>query len=534
VAQVQSRKSYQSRFLRRRVSLHKQLDFAGRFWEKLAVLNPFNRKAEIQTVRPPEFEFADDELTGTRKPRRNLVLPVLMGAILFFAMTGALRADVNSLPAGYSIKLISSNVTADQISQLAFNPGDMTHVYAARDTLAKVARYDYDPVTGMLSHELMVATNTNHKELIGIGFHRTNLYVTFDYTDSTRPGDGRIARFMYPNSNGVYQVRHDFVYGINKGDHDANMIKIKGDSLYVGIGGAGRNGNPAIENIYTLTIARIVDLNQIVTVTNQIGAAFKGPINYLASATEWTNTAGADGQLRYFASGFRNPFGINFDPEGDLWVSVNGNSDVGYFSDDLLYKKVPLGGEGDFPPPSFGFAKYITGTPIAPFISFGVSPSPTGFDFITSGPDAGKILLTEAGATKTATLGRDLLLIDSNTGSHQQIYQFSTNSTMTDVLRDPYGRFLISDYRKGNIWLLTPPLPAPNLDAVVTNGSLRLAWPLAGVEHKLEETSDLGSTNSWHTSSAAIQINPGAIEAQVPLTNTARFLRLRKQSSGGD
>ena len=370
-------------------------------------------------------------------------------------MAGTLQADVNKLPPGYSIKLISTGITSQitSISQLAFKPGDLTHVYAARDTMAKVSRYNFNPVTGALTNEVAIAINTDGRELIGLGFHSTNLYVTFDYggTRTVRPGDGRLARFFNPNTNGVYQSRHDFVYGIDKGDHDLNMIKIKGNTLYVGIGAASRNGDPARDSIHTMTIARIVDLNQIISHTNQIGTNFKGPINYLANAAEWVNTNGTDGQLRYFASGFRNPFGINFDPDGDLWVSSNGNNDPGFFSDDLLYKKVFLGAQGDFPPPSFGFTNYITGTPHAPFISFGVSPAVTGFDFIREGPDAGKVMLAQAGASPTNSLGRDLHLIDPNTGSHQQIYQFTTNapvSTITDVLRDPFGRFLIADYSK--------------------------------------------------------------------------------------
>src|SRR5262245_23810783 len=450
-----------------------------------------------------------------------------------FTTAGALRADINNLPPGYSIRIISSNVSANLISQLAFKPGDLTHVYAGRDTQARVTRYDFNPVTGLLSNALTVATNTDHRELIGLGFHGDYLYVTFDYGGSrtVAPGDGRLARFFNPNGSGVYQSRHDFVHSIDKGDHDVDMIKIKGDTLYVGIGAASRNGDPARDNIYTMTIARIVDLNQIISDTNQIGSNFKGPSNYLASATEWMNTNGADGQLRYFASGFRNPFGINFDPDGDLWVSSNGNNDLGYPSPDLLYKKVFLGAQGDFPPPSFGFTNYINGTPLAPFLNLGNSPAVAGLDFIRDGPDAGKLLLLESGASNTNWLGRDLLLIDPNTGSHQQIYQFTTNaptSTITDVLRDPFGRFLIADYGRGNIWLLTPPLPRPQLEFGATNNSLRLAWPLTGVEYHLEETSNLAVTNSWQTSSAAVQITTNGIEAQVAFTNVARFFRLKK------
>jgi hypothetical protein len=123
------------------------------------------------------------------------------------------------------------------------------------------------------------------------------------------------------------------------------------------------------------------------------------------------------------------------------------------------------------------------------------------------------------------------LLIDPDTGSHQQIYQFTTNapvSTMTDVLRDPFGRFLIADYGRGNIWLLTPPLPRPQLEFSRTNNNLRLVWPLTGVEYRLEETSNLAASNSWQTSSATVQITTNDIEAQVAFTNAVRFFRLKK------
>jgi hypothetical protein len=457
----------------------------------------------------------------------------LLSGLMIFVSLQPVLADLNNLPPGYSIKIISSNVTAAAVSQLAFKPGDWTHFYAARDTQARVTRYDYDPVTGLLTNEITVATNVDHKELIGLGFHGNDLYVTFDYGGSrtVRPGDGRIARYFNPDGNGVYHSRHDIVYGIDKGDHDVDMIKIRGDTLYVGIGAASRNGDPSRDNIYTMTIARIVDLNQVISNTNQIGADFKGPVNYLASPGEWVNTNGADGQLRYFASGFRNPFGINFDADGDLWVTSNGNNDPGYFSEDLLYKKVRLGDQGDFPPVAFGFTNYITGHPITPFVDFGVSPAVAGLDFISDGPDAGKVLMVESGASQTNNLGRDLVLIDPNTGSHQRIYQFSTNSptsTMTDCLRDPFGRFLIADYSRGNIWLLTPPLPQPRLAGAMSGGTLNLSWPLIGVEYRLEETSDVAFTNGWHTSSAAIQINTNVIKAQVNITNAARFFRLTK------
>ena len=223
-----------------------------------------------------------------RVNRSRQTASLLLSASFFFTLSSPLRADINNLPPGYSIRIVSSNVSANMVSQLAFKPGDLTHLYAARDTQARVTRYDFNPVTGLLTNALTVATNTDHRELIGLGFHGNYLYVTFDYGGSrtVAPGDGRIARFFNPNGSGVYQSRHDFVHSIDKGDHDVDMIKIKGDTLYVGIGAVSRNGDSAWDNIYTMTITQIMDLNQIISNTNQISSNFKGPSNYLASTTE--------------------------------------------------------------------------------------------------------------------------------------------------------------------------------------------------------------------------------------------------------
>lgn len=462
-------------------------------------------------------------------------LGILLGAIWFLGGNVFwVRADLNNLPPGYSMTMVSSNVAASYISQMAFRPGDLTHLYAVRSLGAgsKISRYDYDPVTGLLSNEFTPITNANNKEMIGLGFHGTNMYVTFDYGGSrtARPGDGRIARFMDPDGDGFFQVRHDFVHSINKGDHDVEQIQFKGDSLYVSIGGVGRKGDPAEENIYSMTIARIADINQVVTDASQIGADFKGPINYLASPIEWTNTAGAANQLRYFASGFRNPFGLAFDPDGDLWITVNGNSDVGFFSDDFIYKKVHYGDEGEFPPPAFGFTKHIHGNPITNLVNFGVSPSPAGLDFIREGPDAGKAVVGRLGATKTNWLGRDLVLVDPNTGAWEQIYQFSTNTSdyaACDVLRDPFGRFLVSDLGHNAVWLLRSPLPAPSLLVQKDGAALEFSWPLIAVEYGLEETDDLGA-NSWTDVAATPEIRTNGIFLEVSATNTVRFYRLKQ------
>jgi hypothetical protein len=213
-----------------------------------------------------------------------------------------------------------------------------------------------------------------------------------------------------------------------------------------------------------------------------------------------------------------------------LWVTVNVNSDVGFFSDDYLYKKVQYGDEGEFPPPEFGFTKYISGNPITNLVNFGVSPSPAGLDFIREGPEAGKVLVGRLGATRTNWLGRDLVLVDPNTGAWAQIYQFSTNSSAyaaCDVLRDPFGRFLVSDLGHDAVWLLRTPLPPPELSVRRASDAVELSWPLIAVEYELESSSNL-LPNSWESVNQPIDVRTNGIFIELSATNTARFYRLKQ------
>jgi hypothetical protein len=66
------------------------------------------------------------------------------------------------------------------------------------------------------------------------------------------------------------------VHSIPTGTHGINQLQIVGSTLYVRIGAASRTGNPTSENVYTMTVARIVDLIQI-DFSGSIGADFTGP-----------------------------------------------------------------------------------------------------------------------------------------------------------------------------------------------------------------------------------------------------------------
>lgn len=83
------------------------------------------------------------------------------------------------------------------------------------------------------------------------------------YAPLNAPPLSRLTRFSSLDLAGVYRSRHDFAHSIPAGAHGVNQIAITGDTLYVGIGAARRTGNPAEQNIYTMTLARIADLGSV-------------------------------------------------------------------------------------------------------------------------------------------------------------------------------------------------------------------------------------------------------------------------------
>src|SRR5262245_31746727 len=123
--------------------------------------------------------------------RRHIAMSAVV-CILLLAVCGA------ALPAaaapglgrpGYSLSKVSAAVPATGFAQLAFRPGDMGHVYAARIS-GVVTRYDYDAITGHLANAVDVATTPGY-EIHGLAFHGVDLYVSLN----APPAGARLARF---------------------------------------------------------------------------------------------------------------------------------------------------------------------------------------------------------------------------------------------------------------------------------------------------------------------------------------------------
>ena len=265
----------------------------------------------------------------------------------------------------------------------------------------------------------------------------------------------RLARFSDPDASGVYRTRHDFVHSIPTGTHGINQIQIVGSTLYVGIGAASRKGDPAVENVYTMTVARIVDLAQT-DFSGPIGADFKGPVNNLADPVEWLNTGGADGKLRYYASGFRNPFGIvDRCRRRPMAVSTNGNSDPGFLSPDLSV------------PGRFRWGARATSLPRPSDSACRMSPAPRSSRSRTSARVRRRPAWPSCRPARTRdsswwrSTGRPTTrpwdgMSCSSIPSRVPRRCWSPNlKGPTDVAPDPFGRLLIADINDSSVWLLT-------------------------------------------------------------------------------
>jgi hypothetical protein len=379
-------------------------------------------------------------------------------AVFCFWTGNFLWAQPGPAPQGYLFTNVSSGLASSAVSgiqQLTFKPGDTSHVYASRGFGGTVTRYDYNADTGQLSNPFTAANLSGVSDglgvITGIGFHGNDMWIT-RWPGYVNPRPTAISRLRDSNGDGVYETRADFATGMNVGDHNITQIEIRGNSLFTGIGKNTNAGSPSFELSYNGTIARIADLNNPVAMDLSSGAA---------QAT-FADSSVADGRLRRWASGFRNPYGMRFDSTGKLWVTDNGANPEGTFpgSPDLIYNSVPQNGVGRFPPPGQPGAPTPTITPLA---NLGSHSAPTGFDFIATGPHRGDVLVgTAAGGAE----GKRLMRVDANSGT-VSTFIAGFNIT-TDVVADPFGRLLVAEYAANAVYLLSPPPDGDaNLDRLV-------------------------------------------------------------------
>lgn len=403
----------------------------------------------------------------------NWATRTLAVTVVMLECLGQVHADF--LPGGYSDPTLVSGQTSDflNISQLAFNPSDPNHLYAARFNFGWangfITRYDFDPASGNVNHPVTIAAVPGAS--LGLAFHNNDLYVA---TADGNTGLGGIFRYQ-PTENGAYGNAVEFINNVPVGLHSLDHLQIWGNTLYVGIGtktDTGINNTQGVqESVYNGTIGVIADVTKSDYSAN--GASNLPLANVLTDPDP--------GKLHVFASGFRNPFGVLVTAGGQVWVSDNG-SDVPV-TPDLLYKGLMPGDKGVFP-------TLNPGNLVSPFANLGLHTAATGLATVPLGANQGDMLvgLFHHDLDDPApTLGNEVVLIDHLSGT--VIPSLSSLTSVTDILSDPSGKILIADFgpnfdnggnpNSGGIFLLAPEVPEPTsamqlLLALAILGTMRL------------------------------------------------------------
>jgi len=301
------------------------------------------------------------------------------GLTLVFPVIGAF-AQPKVAPAydgKLRIELAGDLGSGVQPTQMVFGPDNRLYVMS---NSGNVYSLRYNPATGVLSDKKTAAFVNSG---IGIAFHtgktgKTALYVTVQDEGNffgNNFNHDHLLKLTDDNRNGVWgesdETRVRIVANIPTGDHNADQILVRGDSLYVSIGirtingrqgqltsgstddfngkgfWLGGNGVMFGDSALGGTICMIEDLNQVADVedaANPYGSsAIRNQAFYQDNAAPYSATLGA-GKLRVHSAGARNPFGLAFDKDGALYFTNNfnrvetngdGTAGFGYLFDSL-------------------------------------------------------------------------------------------------------------------------------------------------------------------------------------------------------
>lgn len=442
---------------------------------------------------------------------------ILLGSVGSIAPAEA--AVVSIAPAyqdDLQIKLVSGSIfdsKPSRITQMALGPDDRLYAVTLNQGVLSFA---YDANTGALS-DMKTAVDISG---LGIGFQGNTMYLS---------SDGNIVRLTDNNRNGVWgeprETRVNIVEGIPTGDHGVENIQIQGNTLYVGIGTRTINGqytrlfdpkDSLGESSYGGSISWIQDLTKVPSRPNsaqlrdQNGKLLSNK-DFITNGTPYTSKA--PNKLIVNSSGARNPFGLAFDANGNLWMTNNYNranstndgksipnpkdaldnnlnddvydqffrvkyqADYGFANGN--WRNNPVATKAGF----FNANKLVRSTtfdnlePLAPGFhkpynptkpnGLGPSSSADGFDFY-KGTELGSEFFNKAFVTRWThsvqtpdgkhTLNyADIVLVDPLTGQVSQVATGFNNPL--DVLADEKGLF-VADY-DGGIYRISAATPAP-------------------------------------------------------------------------
>jgi glucose/arabinose dehydrogenase len=255
-------------------------------------------------------------------------LSIIAGAFFYFPAVANAASITPAYQSDLQINKISGSLfdstTPSRITQMAFGPD--ARLYAITDNQG-VSSFAYDSNTGTLSDKKTVANISG----LGIGFQGSTMYLSaFD----------KLVRLTDDNNNGVWgefgETSVNLVEGIPTGDHSADQIQIQGNTLYLGIGIRTINGeftklfsqplDSKGETSYGGSISWIQDLTQVPSTPNAAqlrdeNGNLLSDLDFITNGTPYTSQA-LD-KLIVHSSGARNPYGIAFDADGNLWMTSN-------------------------------------------------------------------------------------------------------------------------------------------------------------------------------------------------------------------
>ena len=502
---------------------------------------------------------APNAMTTRNQYRYPFYATLLGAAVIAPLIVSGAKADPPKIAPAYQGKLVIE-AAGDlgggvQPTQMVWGPEG--RLYAMTNS-GGVYSFRYNAATGALTDK---KTAGNGYAGIGIAFHKSakgvvGLYLTVYDAGNT----GSIVKLTDDNGNGVYGETNEtnvkIVTGIPTGDHAVDQLLVQGDTLYVGIGPrtingrkgdftsgslddfggkgfwSGGNGQTFGDSPLGGTICYIEDLNSVADTTNAANPyGATNPVHnqnfYQQNALPYTieqtvNPQTLKGKLRVHSAGTRNPFGMAFDKNGELYFTVNfnrvktagdGSAPFGYLRDSFgtqfnadVYDQVFHASKGadygysaqnwrnraDAPilnptdanyhrvlsltyDQLFNKGPYTLHDPANPD-GMGPSASADGCAFFYASNLPKELLgnlfiarytnYIETSDRSQSLVYQDVVAVDTATGTVRRVAQEFVNPLC--VLADNYQRLLIGDFSTGKIWAIRPMISRLSVGATLT------------------------------------------------------------------
>ena len=408
----------------------------------------------------------------------------------------------------FTLAQIGANV--GEVSQMAFAPGDDSHLYVATYGQG-ILRYDYSPTRGLSNGATIVpaaiTSQSGTNGSLGIAFSQdptlgTVMYIapSLTFTGVGTLSTQSIVRLTDTNHDGTWggagDVNQAIVNNLQLGGiHWIDQMQVQGNSLYLGIGtrtqnggittGQGDQSNPG-ETEYSGTISFIQDLTKLSgdTITPNIaGFTMSDP---KTDTQMFTSTD--PGKLRVYTTGLRNPYGLAFDNSGTLWATMNQNENpllpdelhkITYQSDGGFAKQNDVVGDWKagvtVPSQQAIAAGYFNPQNSVPIVAtLGNDASADGLDFF---PQTNAPADVRGDALIARWADNDLVVVDPTTGAVQS---FATGlAHPLDVVRDPFGNMLVGENTAtGRIFRIAP--TAATGSGPVWTGAADANWATPG------------------------------------------------------